>query len=596
MKTNGRLALVIVACLLWVQASAQWVNALKPQGKAAGAVKIVKSGKPRGNIEIPAQPTLQETNAAVELRHWLREITGATVEIKSGKSTRSGIAIRTDAALGDEGYSIAVNHGQIVLTGGSARGVFNAVYALLEEDLGWRYYASDSIRLPKTNTLVIAPVARRYVPQLKIRDPFYACAFDPNWSLRNRANAPNAAVPETQGGHMDYANMFVHTAAQMVPPDKYFKTHPEYFAQAADGTRSAAQLCATDPDVIKIATEYVRQVLKDNPHTEILSVSKNDIQVSCLCERCKKLRDAEGSDMANQLFLVNQVAQAIEADHPNVIIDTLAYLETIQVPKTVRPRKNVAIRLCNDAVGAWSHPFTPAEQCDVAKLVSAWGAVHNRIYIWDYNVNFSHYLAPMPNLDVMVANIRFWVANHAEGVMLQGGYQSPAERDQLKSWVCAKLLWNPAWDEQALAHDFIQGHYGKAAPALEEYEELLRRLRKEYAAAMASPPGGIRYPMDAPFLTTNYLAEASAIFARAEQLAAGDAPLTRRVERAELPLLYVQCVRGPAVVGDGYAQVVGRFERIARLEQVKYLEEGGSDFEAKVAGFKSRIPKPAAAR
>ena len=66
--------------------------------------------------------------------------------------------------------------------------------------------------------------------------------------------------------------------------------------------------------------------------------------------------------MANQLFLVNQVAQAIEAEYPNVIIDTLAYLETIQVPKTARPRKNVAIRLCNDAVGAWSHPFTAAEQ------------------------------------------------------------------------------------------------------------------------------------------------------------------------------------------------------------------------------------------
>jgi hypothetical protein len=98
------------------------------------------------------------------------------------------------------------------------------------------------------------------------------------------------------------------------------------------------------------------------------------------------------------------------------------------VPKTVRPRKNVAIRLCNDAIGAWSWPFTPAEQCDVARLVSAWGAVHNRIYIWDYTVNFSHYLAPMPNLDVMVANIRFWMKNHAEGVMLQGGYQGLAER------------------------------------------------------------------------------------------------------------------------------------------------------------------------
>jgi hypothetical protein len=34
----------------------------------------------------------------------------------------------------------------------------------------------------------------------------------------------------------------------------------------------------------------------------------------------------------------------------------------------------------------------------------------------------------MPNLDVMAADIRFWIKNKAFGVMLQGGYQSPAER------------------------------------------------------------------------------------------------------------------------------------------------------------------------
>src|SRR5450756_1136701 len=140
----------------------------------------------------------------------------------------------------------------------------------------------------------------------------------------------------------------------------------------------------------------------------------------------------------------------------------------------------------------------------------------------------------------MVANIRFWIKNHAEGVMLQGGYQGPAERDQFKSWVSAKLLWNPAWDEKALARDFIQGHYGKAATALEEYAALLERMRAEHATEMATPPDGIRYPMDAPFFTKAFVTQATAIFVRAEALAAGNEALTRRVERAELPLLYVQ--------------------------------------------------------
>ncbi len=586
--------MAIVLGLLCGPARAQWVNSLQPAGKPAGKLQAVKAGKAQSAIAIPAAATPQERRAAADLQLWLREITGATLEIQSGPPKRHAIAIQTDPALGDEGYGIAFRQGRLVLSGGKTRGALNAVYALLEEDLGCRFYANDSIRLPKTNTLILTPVARRYVPRLKIRDPFYASAFNGEWSVRNRSNSPSAPVPEAEGGHMDYAGMFVHTAAQLVPADKYFKDHPDYFAQKPDGTRHAAQLCATHPEVARIAIAYVRQTLKDHPETEILSVSKNDNTEVCHCERCKALREAEGSDMACQLVLVNQVAEAIAGSHPGVAIDTLAYLETIQVPKTMRPRQNVVIRLCNDAVGAWTFPFTPAERCEAAKLASAWSAVHNRIYIWDYNVNFSHYLAPMPNLDVMAANIRFWVKNHAEGVMLQGGYQGPAERDQLKCWVTAKLLWNPAGDENALAHDFVWGHYGKAAPMMEDYEALLRQMRSDYAREMSAPAGGIRYPMDAPFFTKQFISRAGEIFSRARAAAQGDASLLRRVERAELPVLYVQCVRGPEFVGADYARVVGEFERIARREEVKFLQEGGPDFEAKLAGYKARIPKAAA--
>ena len=380
---------------------------------------------------------------------------------------------------------------------------------------------------------------------------------------------------------------------RIVPAGTYFDEHPEYFAQAADGTRTTSQLCATEPGVVRITIEYVRRVLRDKPHTEVVSVSKNDNTEVCRCERCAKLREAEGSDMANQLFLVNRVAEAIEKGHPDVVVDTLAYLETIRVPKTVRPRKNVVIRLCNDAVGSWSHPFTVAERCDVAKLVSAWSAVHDRISIWDYNVNFSHYLAPMPNLGVMAANVRFWAKNHAEGVMLQGGYQGPAEQDELKCWVTSKLLWDPSRDEEALALDFIWGHYGKAAPALARYAALLDQMKATFTEEMESPGGGIRYPMDAPFITKAFVTKATDIFAEAKELAEGDDRLTRHVERAELPILYVQCVRGPEFVGDDYAKVVGEFERIARREEIQHLQEGGKDFEAKLAGYQGRIRKPA---
>jgi hypothetical protein len=258
----------------------------------------------------------------------------------------------------------------------------------------------------------------------------------------------------------------------------------------------------------------------------------------------------------------------------------------------MRPRKNVAVRFCNDAVGAWRQPFTPAADCPAAAIAAAWSAAHDRLYVWDYNVNFSHYLAPMPNVDVMAANIRFWTQNKAEGVMLQGGYQGPAERDELKAWVTAKLLWDPSRDENALAADFISGHYGVAASAMAEYEALLESWRADHAATFAAPPGGIRYPMEAPFFTKEFIDKASDIFTRAKQAAAGDEALVRRIERAELAVLYVKCARGKAFIGDGYADAVANFERIARGEGLTYIAEWTNNFEPVLASWKAAAAAP----
>jgi hypothetical protein len=581
-------ALVLSAC---TPLYAEWQNALKPKGSPAGSFKVTETGKPTCKIIVANAGAPVENSAAKELKHWLQEITGAALE--SGKSADGPcIIIRTEPALGEEGYRIGLEGDDLILAGGPGRGCMNAVFAMLEEDLGCRFYTNESIKLPKTDSLTIQSVARQYKPQLRLRDPFYKCAFDAAWSLRNRTNCPEGPMPEEQGGYIDYDGMFVHTFATLVPVDKYFKDHPEYFFLNAQGQRAPQQLCTTDPYVLKIATDTVLEQLRKSPHTEIISVSKNDSAGDqlCQCERCKKLRDAEGAEIACQLVLVNGVAEAVEKEFPNVTIDTLAYLDTIAVPKTMRPRHNVAIRLCNDTVGAWGHPFTPAEQLPVAKIAEAWGAAHNRIYVWDYNVNFSHYLAPMPNLDVIAANIRFWAKHNAEGVMLQGGYQGPADGDELKSWVAAKVLWDPSRDEKALAVDFIEGHYGAAAPAMLEYQKLLESLRTKYADAMSSPPAGIRYPIDVPFLPKEFVDQASELFAKAKQAAGSDAALLRRIERAELPILYVKGCRGPEFTGPNYPQVVAEFERIGRREGLDYVAEWAQRLDALLAEWKQKIP------
>lgn len=595
----------------------KWLNSLKPKGKAISVLTLADGGQSNYSIVIRRKPTTQDEKAAGELQQWLKEMSGAKLPIVKGLKHvhdeskvisigRTRMLQRAELPeakedLADEGYGVAVQGQTLYLWGGRTRGVINAVFALLEEDLGCRWYTNACINISSRPTLTFAPVRRTYRPALKLRDPYYFVAFDGTWSLRNGTNAPGAKVPDAWGGYMEYCkgdstdhtSMFVHTFHHLLPPSEYHEEHPEYFMLDADGKRNAHQLCTTHPDVVRIVTESTKRFLRDNPNSRIISVSKMDGgRISCLCPTCKALDDAEGTNMAALLHLVNRVADAIKDDFPHVTVSTLAYLETVKPPRTMRPRDNVAIRLCSDDVGAWLRPFEPSEVCEFGDLVKAWSAVHDRIHIWHYTVNFSHYLAPMPNMENIAEDIRFLVDNHTESIMTQGAFQSVGERDWLRSWVIAKLMWDPSRDLDALMHDFIYGYFGRAARAIAQYNALLRNqlvINRPLMTVpnLAGPDESIRYPMDHAFLSKEFVEKATALYDRAEALAENEQVLAR-VQRDRLPILYVKLSQGPDVTGEAYGDLIDRFEKIARREDVTRLREGSPDLDEKLETWRNQ--------
>src|SRR5439155_7402152 len=133
---------------------------------------------------------------------------------------------------------------------------------------------------------------------------------------------------EKQGGPATVYHPFVHSLDALVPRELY-ASHPEYFPFIG-GARSNGyvQRCLSNPDVLKLSIERVRQWIKENPQANIISVSQNDTIKNCQCDQCKAVDDAEGSPAGSLLKFVNAIAEAIEAEHPNVRIDTLAYQYT----------------------------------------------------------------------------------------------------------------------------------------------------------------------------------------------------------------------------------------------------------------------------
>ena len=601
-NTMALSALLVFICTTTGLAAAprnSWENSLEPKGAPGMEITLAKGGKALYSILIPAAPSTQVQKAADDLAQWLGCIAGARFDIHrepensvlKGKFVsigqtrllaKSGSKI-DEAKLLDEGYAIDEIGGNLYLAGGATRGPVNAVYALLEEDLGCRWYSRFTQTIPSMPTLKFRPVKRSYVPVLEIRDPYYWEAFDGTWSLRNQTNSSMAPIPAEWGGNKRYA-MFVHTFSDLVPTDQYFAEHPEYFSER-DGKRDPGQLCFSNPEVVKVVVNSVKRALKVSAGAQMISVSQNDYYPCCACAKCKAAGEAEGSMAGPLLTFVNAVAEEVGKDFPKVRISTLAYLDTAVPPKTVRPAKNVAIQLCTDS-HAWSEPFSFIEETERFQTsMKGWAAIGADIYIWDYTSNFSHYPSPMPNWQVVTDSIRYFVKHSAKGVMLQGNYQTPGTADgYMRCWVWAKQLWDPSLDTQSLMKDFVFGYYGAAAEPIWDYQELLWSTWEKEGHGKFK---GVGLRFDMTLFDQDFVTKAKDCFARATKLAQ-DAETLRRVEEEELQILYASICRQaqPGKPADPalFKADLDKFERIARRQKMTHIQEGAApDFEPWVA-------------
>ena len=551
----------------------KWTNALKPRGVCGPSVTLASGGTPRYALLLPAEPTGQEQKAAEDLGTWLTRMTGATFTtaregaaeprpercISIGRTRLLAEAGIPEAStdLGLDGYAIAIHDEHVFLLGGTRRGPINAVYALLEEDLGCRWYdgVEQNAVIPQFPELTFQPVPRIYVPQLEeMRWIFVWEGKSVPFSLWNRSLDcdQNHRFPLEWGG-MDTPSG-IHSLPGMMPPDQYFEKNPEYFSMI-DGKRVPTQICPSNPDVRAILTRMSREMTfhPDGETCEVhgsgavqnnVALTPRDGSEYCQCPACQALIDREGTPAAPLLDMVNEVADAVGRTHPDKRIWFLAYQTTAKPPRTMRPRDNVIIWLCAD-----SHGFGPAtlyltETPRFLPHLRGWQALGARIVIWEYVTDFGTdmHLSPLPNLTVVGDDIRF-LASHESvvGILLQGCLWSRGDRGRLRSWVWAKQTWDPSRDTDALIRDFTYGYYGKAAEPIQRYHDLLRLLWNRWHKSMVTldKKWGAR-----PRKTEAFVAEASALFDEAEALAADDPVLASRVEDARLPVLFQHLLNG----------------------------------------------------
>lgn len=483
-------------------------------------------------IVIPAKNTPNEAKAAAALQKYINLSTGASLLIIK-ENTWSGNAAfyigKTQKAktfnlpaINGEGYYMASNDKDVVICGGSGKGVVYGTYAFIEKYLDGLKLADEIGKVKEQKQWELpANFSYSHTPTFLYRQTYYPQSNDPEYL-------------DWHGLHKfeDLWGIWGHSYFKLVNPSIYFKSNPEYFAYE-NGKRKATQLCVSNDDVVRIAIKSLKEKITDNPDAIYWSISAEDDIGYCQCPTCKKIQTEEGTPTGPHLRFVNKIAAAF----PDKLFTTLAYTYTMRAPAKTKPAPNVFVML--STIDAYRNKPIETEPSAAAfrKALQSWEAITHNLMVWDYTTQFTNYLAPLPDILNLGANIKFYAAHHVKGVFSQGSGDGYGEMAEIKSYLTAKLLWNPELDAEKLLTEYCKNYYKGAGKYVEEYIRLIHeesRKTNRNIDIYGNPVNEYN-----SYLTPELMDRYSTLFDQAEGAVEEEPKLLDRIYRLRLSLDYV---------------------------------------------------------
>jgi len=278
-------------------------------------IVLIDKGRSPYRIIIPVDAIPSERYAAEELQHYLERISGLKLTIATDDQLMTSheillgdnahlrrLGLQVDLAkLGSEGFLLKTLHGHLVIVGGRPRGTLYGVYALLEE-LGVRWLTPEVEYVPKMTRVELPVMNETQTPVLEYREVFWTEMLrDADFAARHRLNGNHYCLTEKHGGRAVFFYPFVHSFDQLIPREAC-EQHPEFWPMVGGKRVSGyVQRCLSNPNLVKLAVERVRQWVEEHPDATIIDVSQNDTGNWCQCPECKELDDAEGNPAASRI-------------------------------------------------------------------------------------------------------------------------------------------------------------------------------------------------------------------------------------------------------------------------------------------------------
>jgi Domain of unknown function (DUF4838)/Beta-galactosidase second all-beta domain len=514
---------------------------------------VLASGRQaRCCVVVAMQGSPGERAAAALLQDYLQRIARADVPLVRADQAGAGVRLLVGCAaaamlggelsaanLGPDGFILrsSAKGDAIAIAGANDSSTQTAVTGFLEM-LGCRWYMPGEIGevVPRQPELGCPALSRTEIP-----DFYHRVLWNNGWVVPTLTAEAQAEYAEwfrrnrLGGLPADHG----HAYDRLVPPDRYFADHPDYFSlvRNAGGTTARVrdrQLCTSNPDVIAIAARSANDALAADPSLLCVSLSPNDTGGFCECDACRAL-DGRGPNGLSDRILTfkNAVAERVDAEHPGRLVAYYALYGNLPgPPTTVRPRVNVMPAMVHTAchLHAITDPACPVNR-RWREQVARWRGMSRQLFAYDY---FQYSDIPTPINETIGDNIRFYRDMGCLG--FSGEILGRSQITSVALYIAARMLWDADQDPLALLDEFCHSFYGPLTG---------RPMREYYATWEAAARGQVAHGVafTPPMLTPDLAGKLEKLLTDADKEAIGNEQ-HRRVEMAALDLrattLYAQ--------------------------------------------------------
>lgn len=450
--------------------------------------------------------------AAQELQKYVSEGCGVRIETEnlslsqlSGEKKVIVLCEGEPDVYGTDGFKLSCKNGNLIIEAGAKRGCMYAVYALLEDYYGYRFYGySHSEVLPESAADIPEGTEDVQIPTVNYRcnciDPYhdaYVYSADLKRKLSGCTSQWSMLRPEYGYGVCRlFAN--AHSFDVFIPLPEYVRATndpDDLYGLTDEDIEKSNQFvrCLSKQESFDICLKNMKKLIADrieaggvigNDITEISCSYAADEQI-CVCRKCNKVSRTDKSASGILVQFVNKIDDALHEVYPDITLITNGYGTWRKPPAVSVLNPDVIVLYCWGGCAAHN---IGSGQCTGRVINSdlgcntveeeyfrTWQEHCSRMYIWYYPTNIYYLLCPQPNFFKIYDDFMFFTSHGVEGFYVVG--TSGSSFEDLDAYLACELMWDTQMTREQFEQktkEYLKYYYGYGWIYIYEYMEMLR--------------------------------------------------------------------------------------------------------------------------